>query len=559
MRQFQQVVDRLGVLQIDSVNVLARAHLLPAFSRHRRVRPGAPGPGVRRAHRAGSSRRGRTRRPTCRRRPSGCSAGGSAPTIDQAWGAIAEVPLKHSPLVEEIRAVIAERGPVTARQVQEDFEADHPTTRGEWGWNWSVAKRVLEFLFFTGEITSAGRNGAFERRYDLTSRVLPPAVLALPEPSDEDAVRALTEIGARAHGIGTLRSIADYFRIKEARVAQAIADLVEDGVLHEVVVDGWSKGPVWRHRDADLPRRATGRALLNPFDPLVFERRRLEVAVRSALPHRDLHPRTQARLGLLRAAVPAGGVVAGAGGPQGRPSGGSPAGARRAPGIGLDRAGRRRGRAAGSGAARAGRVARPATTSWSATGTGCCAVTWRRTWRAPSGRHDRRDAAARLRPRRARRRAVGDRWPRRCRARRRRRPAAADRRRLPAARRRGGAARRARGGRRAARAAPGRARWSCSWCETAVLAAVYQAAYFAAVQRAGVAVATLVALGAAPLLVAVGTAVSARRLPSPAHARRARARPGRSGAPRGPVRRGRTGDRGRRAARPRRRRGVRRR
>ena len=76
--------------------------------------------------------------------------------------------------------------------------------------------------------------------------------------------------------IGTLRSIADYFRIKEARVAPAIADLVEEGVLQEVVVDGWNQGPVWRHRDADLPRRATGRALLNPFDPLVFERRRLE-------------------------------------------------------------------------------------------------------------------------------------------------------------------------------------------------------------------------------------------------------------------------------------------
>ena len=106
--------------------------------------------------------------------------------------------------------------------------------------------------------------------------MLPPDVLARPEPSDEDAVRALTEIGARAHGIGTLRSFADYFRIKESRVVPAIADLVEEGVLQEVVVDGWNQGPVWRHRDADLPRRASGRALLNPFDPLVFERRRLE-------------------------------------------------------------------------------------------------------------------------------------------------------------------------------------------------------------------------------------------------------------------------------------------
>ncbi|GEL97696.1 winged helix-turn-helix domain-containing protein [Cellulomonas terrae] len=275
MRQFQQVVDRLGVLQIDSVNVLARAHLLPAFSRLGAYDPAlldrASGTAPRRlvetwAHEASYVPPETFRLLGWRQRA----------YLDQAWGAIAEVPMKHSPLVEEVRTIIAERGPVTARQVQQDFEADHPTTRGEWGWNWSVAKRVLEFLFFTGEITSAGRNGAFERRYDLTSRVLPPHVLALPEPSDEDAVRALTQIGARAHGIGTLRSFADYFRIKESRVVPAIADLVEEGVLQEVVVDGWNQGPVYRHRDADLPRRATGRALLNPFDPLVFERRRLE-------------------------------------------------------------------------------------------------------------------------------------------------------------------------------------------------------------------------------------------------------------------------------------------
>lgn len=275
MRQFQQVVDRLGVLQIDSVNVLARAHLMPTFSRIGAYDPAlldrASGRAPRRlvetwAHMASFVPPETYRLLGWRQRA----------YLDEAWGGIAEVPLKHSPVLGEVRTIIAERGPITAREVQADFEAEHPTTRGEWGWNWSVAKRVLEFLFFTGEITSAGRNGAFERRYDLTSRVLPPDVLAAPEPSDEDAVRALTEIGARAHGIGTLRSIADYFRIKETRVLSAIADLVEDGVLHEVTVDGWNQGTVWRHRDADLPRRATGSALLNPFDPLVFERRRLE-------------------------------------------------------------------------------------------------------------------------------------------------------------------------------------------------------------------------------------------------------------------------------------------
>ncbi|WP_315099434.1 DNA glycosylase AlkZ-like family protein [uncultured Cellulomonas sp.] len=275
MRQFQQVVDRLGVLQIDSVNVLARAHLMPAFSRIGAYDPAlldrAAGQAPRRlvetwAHMASFVPPETYRLLGWRQRA----------YQREAWGTIAQVPLTHSPVVDEVRAIITERGPVTARQVQEGFEAEHPTTREEWGWNWTVAKQVLEFLFFTGEVTSAGRNGAFERRYDLTSRVLPADVLAAPEPSDQDAVRALVEISARAHGIGTLRCFADYFRIKLDRVSPAVADLVEDGVLQEVTVDGWNQGRVWRHRDADLPRRASGTALLNPFDPLVFERRRVE-------------------------------------------------------------------------------------------------------------------------------------------------------------------------------------------------------------------------------------------------------------------------------------------
>ena len=241
MRQFQQVVDRLGVLQIDSVNVLARAHLMPMFSRigayDTALLDSASGRAPRRlvetwGHMASFVPPETYRLLGWRQRA----------YRSEAWGSIAEVPLQHASMVDEIRTIIAARGPITAREVQESFEADHPTTRTEWGWNWTVAKRVLEFLFFTGEVTSAGRNGAFERRYDLTSRVLPPAVLAAPEPTEADAVRALVEIGARAHGIGTLRSFADYFRIKQAPAARAVAELVEEGVLTEVTVDGWDEG-----------------------------------------------------------------------------------------------------------------------------------------------------------------------------------------------------------------------------------------------------------------------------------------------------------------------------
>lgn len=275
MRHLQQVVDRLGLLQIDSVNVLARAHLMPTFSRVGPYDPAlldrASGRAPRRlveawAHQASYVPPETFRLLGWRQRA----------YATQAWGSIAQVPLQHAPALTEIRALLAASGPLTASEVQVHFEADHPTSRDEWGWNWSVAKRVLEFLFFTGEVTSAGRNAAFERRYDLTERVLPPDVLARPEPDDATAVRELVEISARAHGIGTLGCLADYFRISQQRVAAAAADLVEDGVLVPVRVAGWEARPVFRHRDATLPRSARGAALLSPFDPLVFERRRLE-------------------------------------------------------------------------------------------------------------------------------------------------------------------------------------------------------------------------------------------------------------------------------------------
>lgn len=275
MRGFQQVIDRLGVLQIDSVNVLARAHLLPAFSRLGPYDVGlldrAAGAAPRRlveawAHEASFVPPETYRLLGWRQRA----------YREQAWGTIAEVPLKHAAIVDEIRGLVRDRGPVTAREVHAEYEAEHPRVRSGWGWNWTVAKRVLEFLFFTGEITAARRNAAFERCYDLTERVLPADVRALPEPAVDDAVRTLVEIGARAHGIGTVECFADYFRVKTVPGRLAVAELVEAGVLLPVRVREWERRPVYLHRDAALPRWASGRALLSPFDPLVFERRRLE-------------------------------------------------------------------------------------------------------------------------------------------------------------------------------------------------------------------------------------------------------------------------------------------
>jgi len=275
-RHLQAVVDRVGLLQIDSVNVLARAHLMPLFSRLGPYDPAlldrAAGRAPRRlveswAHVASYVPPSTYRLLEFRRRADRVRLG-AHPVVDG-------VPLRDSPVLEEVRAVVAELGPVSSVQVHERFEHRFPRSGSDWGWNWTVAKSALELMFIAGDLAVAGRTSAFERLYDLPERVLPADVLAAPPPDDADAVRELVAISARAHGIGTPRCLGDYFRLGIAATRRAIDELVEAGTLVPASVVGWEREG-YRHVDAALPRRATGAALLSPFDPLVFERRRLE-------------------------------------------------------------------------------------------------------------------------------------------------------------------------------------------------------------------------------------------------------------------------------------------
>lgn len=273
MAGLQRVVGRLGLLQIDSVNVLARAHLMPLYARL--------GP-----YDTALLTRAAQQEPRRLVEYWAHEASFVPPTTyrllewrqrryrTEAWGPISAAEMDQSAEITEIRAILADRGPLTAAQVEALLVQAHPRDRSAWGWNWSTAKRALEFLFFTGEVTAAGRTNSFERLYDLTDRVLPPAVLAAPPVSDADAVRGLMEIGARAHGVGTARCFADYFRLKGAAPRTALAELVEDGVLVPVAVRGWDR-ETYVHHEAVTPRTATARTLLSPFDPLIFERRRL--------------------------------------------------------------------------------------------------------------------------------------------------------------------------------------------------------------------------------------------------------------------------------------------
>jgi uncharacterized protein YcaQ len=174
-------------------------------------------------------------------------------------------------LTDNLLAEIVDRGASTAR----DLDDGLPRSKENWGWNWSQTRRMLDYLYVAGELAIAGRNSQFEILYDLPERVLPAEVLARPTPSPEEADRELVRRAARSHGVGTVRCLADYYRMPGRAAAAAVQTLVDDGELVPVSVEGWSR-PAYLHREAALPRRIGARALLSPFDPVVWERERTE-------------------------------------------------------------------------------------------------------------------------------------------------------------------------------------------------------------------------------------------------------------------------------------------
>lgn len=268
-RQLKRFLARNGLLQIDSVNVLVRAHYMPLYSRL-----GAYPRGL-----IDGNARGRKRMmfeywaheasllplelyPLMRWRM------GRAERGERVYGGLARFGRERADYVETIHKEILARGPVAAS----DFDGQ----RGQGGWwGWSDVKHALEWLFWSGRITTAERRASFERVYDVPERVLPSSVLALPAPPAEDAIRELLRISARALGVATASDLRDYFRLPTEDVKLRLPELVEQGELVPVKVEGWNQ-QAFLHRDARMPRRIEARALLSPFDPLVWERSRAE-------------------------------------------------------------------------------------------------------------------------------------------------------------------------------------------------------------------------------------------------------------------------------------------
>jgi uncharacterized protein YcaQ len=267
-RQVDALISRLGVIQIDSVNVLVRSQELPLFAR------------------LGNHDRNAIPKAT------------EAQKLFEYWGhEAAHLPVEIHPLFrwkmnaartgkvthwgltsfyEENKAFVkrtlkhvATNGPTTSRELSTRTEK-----KGTW-WDWDEAKVALEYLFLTGQLMSRGRGSDFARIYDTPERVLPQRIIDAPTPSEHVARKQLLVRSAIAQGVATTSDLADYYRQKLATVKPLIAELVEEGELHTVAVDGWTE-KAFVHRNAKLPKQLHATALLSPFDSLVWCRPRNE-------------------------------------------------------------------------------------------------------------------------------------------------------------------------------------------------------------------------------------------------------------------------------------------
>jgi uncharacterized protein len=267
-RHVDALISRLGVIQIDSVNVLVRSQELPLFSR------------------LGNHNRNAIPKATEQQK------------LFEYWGhEAAHLPVEIHPLfrwkmeaarlgkakhwgltsfyddnkafVKRILKHVEKNGPTTSRELSTRTEK-----KGTW-WDWDEAKVALEYLFLTGQLMSRGRGTDFARIYDTPERVLPEDVLNAPTPSEDDARKQLLVRSAIAQGVATASDLADYYRQKPATVKPLIAELVEEGELRVVAVDGWTE-KAFVHRATKLPKQLHATALLSPFDSLVWCRPRNE-------------------------------------------------------------------------------------------------------------------------------------------------------------------------------------------------------------------------------------------------------------------------------------------
>ena len=262
------LIKKLGVIQIDSVNVLVRSQELPLFSRlgdhDRNAIPKATSQGkIFEYWGHAAAHLPVELHPMFRFKMHAARSGRM-----KHWG-LTSFYAENKAFVKRILKHVEVNGSTSAREL-----STRTTKKSSW-WDWDEAKTALEYLFLTGELMSCGRGSDFARVYDIPERVLPRKILQMPTPSETEARKDLLVRAMRAQGVATMRDLADYYRQKPAVVKPLVSQLVEQGVLREVSVDGW-QDKAYVHRNAQLPKRLFATALLSPFDSLVWCRPRNE-------------------------------------------------------------------------------------------------------------------------------------------------------------------------------------------------------------------------------------------------------------------------------------------
>lgn len=269
-RQLLKTIDRLGVVQIDSVNVVSRTHYLPLFSRlgaYQRalLEEIAWGrkPDLFEYWMHEASLAPHALQPLMRWRMEDAAEGVGV------WKGVARFLHSHADFIDKALDEIARRGPLSASELEIGAKG-----AGGW-WGWSEGKRALECLFWTGQLTTATRRGTFERVYGLPDKINPRAVSEAPTPDRAEAQRQLIRIAARAQGVAAEPDLRDYFRMPPADSKARVAELVEAGELIRAKVEGWDR-PAYLDPTARRPRKIEARALLSPFDNLIWFRERTE-------------------------------------------------------------------------------------------------------------------------------------------------------------------------------------------------------------------------------------------------------------------------------------------
>lgn len=261
-RHLRRVLDRIGLIQIDSVNVLVRSQELPLFARlgphPRSLIPDATAAGELFEYWVHEASHVRTEHHPLyqwrMRQP-------------HRWNAFRRLMAERGEFIEQVYRQVTDLGPVVAGDLKQRVGK-----KGTW-WDYDDGKIALEALFHEGRLTAYRRPSDFARVYDVTERVIPAHILAMPALPEHEARKETLALAARYHGIGTLKDLADYHRMLPTVCKPALAELVEEGRLLPVTVEGW-KDQAYLHPDAAMPRRVNARALLSPFDPVVWNRER---------------------------------------------------------------------------------------------------------------------------------------------------------------------------------------------------------------------------------------------------------------------------------------------